>query len=205
MHVLPGLDATALWIRGAEIGLFVAGVDTLVGMLTPDLTPSWPKFDAENAVFPWLARAAATAGIVTPMAAAIVAFRWLDRLTSGWTRHRVLCVVLLMLVEGAIAAIQADQWLDIVVTGVIGGMVSALLFAFVVRFDLRVVPALIASHATVAIVADAMQKSTAQAWMLAAVGATLTLAISWVATRYLVAQGEIPHVAVQPAPAPGAG
>jgi hypothetical protein len=204
MHVTPGLDAGTLWLRGAEIGLFVVGVGALVGMLTPDLTPSWPKFDAENAVFPWLARAVATVGIVTPMAATIVAFRWLDRLTSSWTRRRVLCVALLMLVEGAIAAMQADQWLDIVLTGVIGGAVSALLFAFVVRFDLRVVPALIATYATVAIVADAMQKSTAQAWMLAAVGATLTLAISWVATRYLVAQGEIPHGAVQPAPAPGA-
>jgi hypothetical protein len=138
------------------------------------------------------------------MAAVIVAFRWLDRLTSGWTRHRVLCVALLMLVDGAIAAIQADQWLDIVLTGLIGGAASALLFAFVVRFDLRVVPALIATHATVASVAGAMQKSTAQAWMLSAIGATLTLAISWVATRYLVARGEIPHAAIEPAAARGA-
>ena len=108
-----------------------------------------------------------------------------------------------MLVEGAIAAMQADQWLEIVATGVIGGAVSSLLFAFVVRFDLRVVPALIATHGTVASVAGAMQKSTSQAWMLAAIGTTLILAISWVATRYLVAQGEIPHAAVQPAAAPG--
>jgi len=205
MHVTPGLDAAALWVRGAEIGLFVVGLNALVGLLTPDLAPSWPKFGAENAAFPWLARAATTVGIITPMAAAIVAFSWLDRLTSGWTRRRLLCVALLMLVEGAIAAMQADQWLDIVVTGVIGGAVSTLLFAFVVRFDLRVVPALIATHATVAAVADAMQKSTLQAWVLSAIAAALALAISWIATRYLVAKGEIPHAAVQPAAAPGSG
>ena len=203
MHIVPGLDAATLWLRGLELGLVVVGADALTGMLTPDMAPTWPKFGAETAVFPWLARVATSPNIVLLMASAIVALRWLDRLTSGWTRHRLLCVMLLMLVEGSIAAMQAGQWLDIVATGVIGGAVAALLFAFIVRFDLRVVPAVIAASAVATAVVDAVQKSTAQAWALAAISAALALAISWAATRYLVARGEIPQAAAQPAAAAG--
>jgi hypothetical protein len=203
MHVTPGMDAAALWGRGVEIGLFAVGVDALASMLTPDLAPSWPKYGAENAVLPWLSAAAGTVKVVMPMAGAIVAFRWLDRLTSGWTRRRLLCVALLMLAEGAIAAAHADQWLDIVVAGVVGGAVSALLFAFVLRFDLRVVPALIATYAIVAAVIEAMQKATVQGWLLFALAAALILALSWLATRYLVARGEIAQTAAEPVAVPG--
>ena len=201
MHIVPALDTATLWLRGLELGLVVVGVDALTGMLTPDLVPTWPKFAAETAVFPWLSRAATSLSIVLPMAGVIVGFRWLDRLTSGWTRHRLLCVALLMLIEGSIAAMQASQWLDIVATGVIGGAVSALLFAFIVRFDLRVAPAVIATNAIVASMVDAVQKSTAQAWALAAISIGVALAVSWAATRYLVARGEIPRAAPQPAAA----
>src|SRR5215472_6152060 len=200
MHVAPGLDTSTLWLRGAAVGLLAVGVDALIGLLTPDLSPSWPKFGAENAAWPWLSRAAGTVSIIIPMAGAIVALRWLDRLTAGWTRNRVLCVALLILAEGAIAAMRASEWLDIVVTGVVGGIVTALLFAFVLRFDLRVVPALIVVYAALAMVVDALAKGTPQAWLLSAIGAALTVAISWIATRYLVTRGELP----QDAPAPTA-
>jgi len=200
MHVTPGLDTLTLWLRGAAVGVLAVGVDALIGLLTPDLTPAWPKFGAENAAWPWLARVSTSVGVIIPMAGTIVALSWLDRLTAGWTRRRILCVVLLILAEGAIAAMRADQWTNIVITGVIGGTVSALLFAFVLRFDLRVVPALIAMYIAVAMVADALAKATPQAWLLSAIGAALTVAISWLATRYLVARGELP----QDAPAPTA-
>jgi hypothetical protein len=137
------------------------------------------------------------------MAAGIVALRWLDRLTHGWTRRRILCVVLLILGEAAIAAMRANDWIDIVLTGIVGGTVSALLFAFVLRFDLRVVPAVIAAYVVADAAVEAMRKGTPQAWMLYAVAAVLTLAISWIATRYLVSQGEIREPAGPLAAAPG--
>jgi len=199
MHVAPDLDTGKLWIRGAEIALFALGVDALVGALTPDMAPSWPSYGMEKAAIPWIARAASMVNLVTPMAAGIVAFRWIDRLSHGWSRHRLLCVLLLMLAQGAVAATHASEWLEIVASAVVGGAISALLFAFVVRFDLRVVPAVIGVYATVIAIADGLQKSTAQGWALALVGAALALAISWVATRYLVAKGELPQPAAEPA------
>src|SRR5215472_11158283 len=77
MHIESGLDAGTLWLRGLQLGLVVVGVDALAGVLTPDVSPSWPRFSAETAVFPWLSRAAASLNILLPMAGVIVAFRWL--------------------------------------------------------------------------------------------------------------------------------
>jgi hypothetical protein len=200
IHVAHGAQTATLWLRGVEVGLVALGVDALVGALTPDLAPTWASYGAEKAVLPWLASATSAVSILTPMAGAIVAFRWLDRLTDGWTKRRVLCVLLLMLAEGAVTAIHATQWLDIVASGVIGGALSAFLFAFVVRFDLRVVPALLGAYAVVSSFGEATQKGTLSAWVLAAVAAAVALAISWIATSYLVARGELPQVAAEPAP-----
>jgi len=186
----------------------VIGVDALIELFTPQLAPLWPKFGAENAMWPWLSRVATSFNVLLPMAGTIVVLSWLDRLTSGWTRHRVLCVVLLVLGEGAISAMRADQWLDIVMTGVIGGLVSVALFAFVLRFDLRQVPALIAVYAATGAVVDALEKASPQAWWLSAIAVLMAIAISWVVTSYLVARGPIPAdstpaVSPEPTAAPG--
>jgi hypothetical protein len=201
MHVTSDLDTARLWLRGAEIALFVLGVDALVGALTPDMVPSWPSYGAEKAAIPWIARAASMVNVLTPMAAGIVAFRWIDRLSHGWSRHRLLCVLLLVLAQGAVTATHAGEWVDIVAAGVVGGALSAILFAFVVRFDLRIIPAVIGTYSAVNAVVDAAQKATAQAWMLDLLAAGLALAISWVAIRYLVALGELPQHAAEPAAA----
>jgi len=203
MHVRLELNAKSLWLRGAAVGLFVVGIDALIGLLTPHLTPAWPRFSAENAAWPWLSAASSTVNIIIPMAATVVALHWLDRLSHGWTRHRALCVAILILTEGAIAATRANDWTDIALTGVIGGAVTALLFAFVLRFDLRAVPALVALYAATEGAVDALSKGSFQTWTLYAIGAALTLAISWLATRYLVAQGEIREAPSPHAAAPG--
>ena len=203
LHVARGADTAVLWLRGIEIGLIALGVDAVVGALIPDLAPTWPGYGAERAAVPWLARAVSMVGVITPMAGAIVAFRWLDRLSWGWSRHRALCVLFLMLANGALAATHATQWPEIVASGVIGGAVSSFLFAFLVRFDLRVVPGLIAVYGAASAVGEAMAKGTLQGWSLGAIAAALALVISWIATRYLVARGEIAETAAEPAPATG--
>ncbi|HTP47564.1 MAG TPA: type II CAAX endopeptidase family protein [Casimicrobiaceae bacterium] len=192
VHVAPDVAPSTLWLRGAAVGLFVIGVDAVIELFTPQLAPLWPKFGAENAAWPWLSRVATSFNVLLPIAGTIVVLSWLDRLTSGWTRHRVLCVVLLVLGEGAISAMRADQWLDIVMTGLIGGLVSAALFAFVLRFDLRQIPALIGVYAATGAVVDALEKASPQAWLLSAIAVLMAIAISWVVTNYLVARGPIP-------------
>jgi hypothetical protein len=202
-HVTPGIDARALWLRGAAVALVVLGIDAAIGLITPNTVPLWPKYDVEGAWLPWLARALGAVNVLPVIGLALVAVRWLDRLTVGWTRRRILAAVLLMLTHAAIAAVSADQWFDIAASGVVGGAVSTLLFATVLRFDLRVVPPLIAIYVSAALIAQALEKGTTQAAFLGAVGVAATLVIAWAATRYILARGEIPHGATQPAAVPG--
>src|SRR2546428_2055357 len=83
-HVTPGLDARALWLRGAAIALVVLGIDAAVGAITPDLAPLWPKYDAENAWLPWLAPVLGAVKILPMIGLALVALRWLEPITGGW-------------------------------------------------------------------------------------------------------------------------
>ncbi len=137
------------------------------------------------------------------MGLTVVALHWLDRFTAGWTRRRVQATILLMLTEAAIAAVGADQWSDIAVTALIGGAVATLLFASVLRFDLRTVPALIAVYVSLTAIAQGLQKGTSQAAWLTAIGVAAVLAVAWAAMRYLITQGEIPHAETSPAAAAG--
>jgi len=102
-----------------------------------------------------------------------------------------------------IAAVSADQWFDIAASAVVGGAVSTVLFATVLRYDLRVVPPLVAVYVSAALVAEALQKGTTQAALLGAIGVAATLAVAWAATLYILARGEIPRAATQPAAIPG--
>jgi hypothetical protein len=202
-HITPGLGEGALWLRGAAIALIVAGVGAAFSAITPDVAPLWPKYDAENAWLPALARAASAVNILPVIGLAVIVLRWIDRITSGWNRHRALATMLLMLTHAAVASLSADHWLEIAAAGLAGGAVSTLLFAAVLRFDLRVVPPFFAVFVTLALVAQTLQKGTAQAAYLGAIGIAATFAVAWASTRYLIARGAIAQPAAQPMPTPG--
>src|SRR2546426_1049009 len=87
---------------------------------------------------------------------------------------------------------------------VVGDAVSTVLFATELRYDLRVVPPLVAVYVSAELIAEALQKGTTQAALLGAIGVAATLAVAWAATRYILARGEIPQAATQPAAVPGA-
>jgi hypothetical protein len=210
IHIVPSLDAKALWLRGTALALVAIGVAVVLGALTPESAPQWPRYDAENTWVPWLARALAAVKLLPVIGFAVVAFDWLNRITAGWTHRRVLAVALLMLTNAAIAAISAEHWFDIVAGGVVVGGVATVLFATVVRFDLRVVPPLMAVYQSFPIVLQAVQKGTTEAAILGVVGVASNLAIAWLVVRYLLAQGPapepapltagVPEAAVNPAP-----
>jgi hypothetical protein len=210
IHIVPGLDDRALWLRGAALALVAIGVNVALAAASPESAPLWPKYDVENTWLPLLARALAAVRLLPMIGFGIVALDWLNRITAGWTRHRLLAAALIMLTNAAIAAIGAEQWFDIAAAGLIVGAVATLLFVTVLRFDLRAVAPFVAVYASLTIVTQALQKGTLQAAYLGAVGVAAILAVGWAATRYLVAGGvaaepaaataEIPVAAVNPAP-----
>lgn len=186
-HAEPELTAKALWLRGAAAALFLLGVEALLVHFAPQTAPAWPSFKSEEMWLPWLARVSGTvtSGLML-MAATVVALYWLERLTAGWSRRRWVAFGILVLADAAVSALKAEQWLDVIAGGLIGGALSTLMFAMVLRFDLRVVPALIAVYLSMSVVADALEKHTPSAAVLAAISITSMLALAWAATKYLL-------------------
>ena len=139
---------------------------------------------------PWLGRISGTltSGLLV-MTVTVIMLYWLDRLTEGWTRRRALGVVVLVLAQAAVAAANADQWIEVIAAGAVGGALATLIYATVLRFDLRIAPALIAVYLVVGFVGDAAQKQTAQAAMLALIACATALALAWAVTRYLLRPG----------------
>ena len=60
------------------------------------------------------------------------------------------------------------------------------MYATVLRFDLRIAPALVAAYLVVGFAGDAAQKHTVQAALLALIASATVLALAWAATRYLL-------------------
>jgi hypothetical protein len=189
-HVEPGLTQPMLWMRGGAAALFVLGADALLARFSADAAPTWPSYKAEELWVPWLGRIAGTAGsALMVMAVTVITLYWIDRLTVGWTRRRALGVLVLVLAQAGVAAANADQWMDIITAGIIGGALATVIYATVLRFDLRIAPALVAVQLGVSFIGDAAQKHTAQAVTLALIATATVLTLAWAATRYLLHPG----------------
>ena len=189
-HVEPGLTQATLWMRGAAAALFILGVDALLGRFSTDMAPTWPSYKTEQLWVPWLGSIAGTASsALMVMTVTVITLYWIDRLTAGWTRRRALGVLVLVLAQAGVAAANADQWMDIITAGVVGGALATVIYATVLRFDLRIAPALVAVQLVVGFAGEALQKQTAQATILALVAAATVLTLAWAATRYLLHPG----------------
>ncbi len=187
VHAPTGVTVKSLVLRGAAAGLFVAGVNAVVGAMGTRDTPHWPRAGDENAWLPWLASLAGPfAPVLGGMAVTAMVLYWLDRFTGGWQRRRLLTFVVLAFAAGAQAALSADDWVGIIAAGIVVGALNTLLFATVLRFDLRVVPAFVAAQVGVSIVAEALLQRTAAGNVFAALSLATTLFLAWLATRYLV-------------------
>ncbi len=197
-HAPDGVAARTLWLRGAQAGLFAVGVKLLAGVMAMRDVPHWPGVGEDNAWFPWLA-ALASPMVIVLAATAITAFviHWLNRLSDGWQQRRVLTCVLLVVVAGAQAALLADDWLEIVVTGLLVGALNTLLFATVLRFDLRAVPGFVGAEIAATIISEALLERTESAAWHAVLQLAVTLALTWAITHYLVRAGA-PTVAATP-------
>jgi hypothetical protein len=198
-HSAPDTGIGRLWLRGASAGFFVAGVEGLAGAVAAQDFPRSARYTIENAWLPWLdALVRSVSAPVLGVAVTIIALHWLERWTDGWRRRRWLVYAALTIATAALAALRADDWTAIIVGGLVGGALYTLLFATVLRYDLRLVPAFVAANAIVRIVGNALLKGTAAGAFYAALEIAATIAVAWAITRYLLRMNT-PVVATAPA------
>ncbi len=97
--------------------------------------------------------------------------------------------MLLACAAGAQTAISAEDAIAIVAVAIAIGALDTLLYATVLRFDLRVVPGFVAAQVLGSTIADALMQGTPSSYALAALSCITTLLLAWAATRYLVRAG----------------
>ena len=186
-HSAPDTGVGRLWLRGASAGFFVAGVEGLAGAVAAQDFPRSARYTVENAWLPWVdALVRSVSAPVLGVAVTIIALHWLERWTDGWRHRRWLVYAALTIATAALAALRADNWTAIIVGGLVGGALYTLLFATVLRYDLRLVPAFVAANAIVRIVGNALLKGTAAGAFYAALEIAATVAVAWSITRYLL-------------------
>lgn len=186
-HSAPDTNIGRLWVRGASAGFFVAGVEGLAGAVAAQNFPRAARYTIENAWLPWLdALVRSVAAPVLGVAVTIIALHWLERWTDGWRRRRWVVYAALTIATAALAALQADDWPAVVVAGLAGGALYTLLFATVLRYDLRLVPAFVAASAIVHIVGNALLKGTAAGAFYSLLEIASTVTVAWGITRYLL-------------------
>jgi hypothetical protein len=185
LHPVSLAGRLPAWANGIAVALVAHGLAAAFGALAPrdaplaaDLhlaTPAWPMLAA--LVEPL--KLAAASGLV------LFVFYLFDRVTAHWTRRVWLAALIVVLVSCASALRDGDELVGALLRGTGGGLVAFALLWRVVRFDPRIVPALLATGMLLDGAQNSALAGTATAWGLFAAGAVVTVAVAWAVTRYI--------------------
>ncbi|HEY5307296.1 MAG TPA: hypothetical protein VIK97_02190, partial [Casimicrobiaceae bacterium] len=199
LRPVPMAGRLAFWANGIAVALVFqgiaaasAGMASRDGPLVPDLhlaAQAWPMLGA--LVEPL--KLAAASGF------ALFALHLFDRVTVHWTRRIWLVALVVMGLFCAGALHDSEAVIGSAVRGLAVGVIAFALLWRVVRFDLRMIPALIATDMVLEGAQGAALSGTATSWWQFAVGASVTVAVAIAMTRYIARP--IHHPAEDPATA----
>ncbi len=140
----PGLGES-LWV-GACLGMFVAGVQTALGAAGRSLTPPWADYAAADAYSPLLGAALGpVSGLLTTTLLLLLVCTVTGRWTSAWTSRTRLFSLLLVLLGFLGATSAASGIIAWVASGLVVGVLLLVVYRFVVRYDLTVLPVAVAT------------------------------------------------------------
>ena len=173
------------WAAGVAAALLVTGLQTALAGAAPRSVPTWPALPQAQWV-PLAGGVLSGLNVVPYVGAALFVVYVVARLTHGFTRRGWLGVGIILVLQCAAALAGAGgQYVPALLGGVAAGLTSAAVLWWLMRYDLRMLPAYIATGSLLASLARAAQIGTAQAWTLYAVQAVVTVAMAWVVTRYI--------------------
>jgi hypothetical protein len=175
---MPQADATRL---GIAVGLFGAGAAAIAGAIS---APHWaqaPRVEAAGALIPVLQAAVEPATrVFIATAIMLPTLLTVDHLTLGWSRHRALGVLLLLLVGFAAVGVPATTdsigWLM-----AMAALGATLILAYVtaLRFDLSMVPLAVGTMTAVGTLARGAGRAYPGALAGSVIGALLAFALGW--------------------------
>jgi hypothetical protein len=141
---------------------------------------------------PWLASAVGGLALVPATAVMLFLLSVFDRVTAGWTRRVALVAALLVALGAAVGLAAGKEVLPSLATGAIQGAVSFAFAWLLLRYDLRTVPAFVATGIVLDAAHDALVASTPSGWVSFAIAAAVTLALAWRAVLLLAPRSPKP-------------
>jgi len=173
------------WAVAVCAALLQLGVQTALASLAPHSAPIWPALTLGQWSQPFGALVAGL-NFVPLVGVALFIVYFVARLTHGFTRHAWIGVAIIVLLESAAGLVQAGgRYTSALVFGFTGGVTAAAVLWWVLRYDLRMLPAYVATGAIASALVRAFQTATPQGWIVFALGAVVTVAMAWLVTRYI--------------------
>ena len=148
--------------------------------------PVWPDLKMQSFAWPWAGALTGGLAFIPAVTVTLFLLAVVDRATAGWTRRISLAALFLMLFGVAVAIVSGNELRDALLQGIVGGATTLAFAWLVLRYDLRTVPAFVATGLILDGAKTAAVAATAQAWILLAPAAVVTIALAWLATRYVM-------------------
>ncbi len=173
------------WACGVMAALATAGIAAFLGALAAPAMPIWPDVSDAAPAWPWL-RVMFTGLTVIPASALTLFFlALLTQATAGWTRRLALVCAVLVLASAAPGVLAGSDLAQSLAKGAIEG---ASTFAFgwlLLRYDLRTVPAFVATGLVLEAVRGACLAPSSTQWLMLALVVGVSIVVAAWATRYV--------------------
>ena len=180
------------WMLGVAAALATAGIAAALTSLVAPAMPTWPDVKLQSYAWPWAGALTSGLGFVPAVTVTLFLLAVVDRATAGWSRRISLAAVVLMVFGVATAIVAGQELGNALLQGIVEGA-TALVFAWLVlRYDLRTVPAFVATGLILEGVKSAAIAGTADAWVMLAPATAVTIALAWLATRYVMSPMPLP-------------
>src|SRR4030095_427882 len=174
------------WMLGMAAALATAGIAAALTSLVAPAMPTWPDLKLQSFASPWAGALMLGFAFVPAVTVTLFLLSVVDRATVGWSRRILLAAVVLMVFGVATSIVSGQELRNALLQGIVEGA-TALLFAWLVlRYDLRTVPAFVETGLILEGVKSASISGTAAAWVSLAAAVMVTIALAWLATRYVM-------------------
>jgi hypothetical protein len=156
------------WIRGASVALALAGVAAgLARWFGPDLSPEFADYRSAAAYLPWISLSlSGTQTWVVATAVMLLAFGMLERISQAGNRRRgvtlILCIILGLVLSGTEAVETVGYWF---LSGSLFGLMLWLVYQYVLRSHLAVVPIGVGITLILSAVVEAAYGAYPLAWL----------------------------------------
>jgi hypothetical protein len=124
-------------------------------------------------------------GLVPATGTALFVLFLLDRGTRRWTERLWMAALLLVLISFVAALVGGGDPLAALARGVVKGLLTFVLLWQVLRYDLRAIPAFLATGMVLEAARDAALEGSFDAWIRFAVSSLVTAAVTIALTRYI--------------------